>query len=130
MLRMPSTVLVCGAVFDGVSSELGSAVEILVRDGVIAEMGRSVSRPDGATMIDLSEFTVSPGFIDTHVHLTMDASTLYQQTLGSAATKALTGLGLAREYLRYGFTTLRDLGTMDPGQGGRPRRGRAHGGSR
>ncbi len=115
MLRMPSTVLVCGAVFDGVSSELGSAVEILVRDGVIAEMGRSVSRPDGATMIDLSEFTVSPGFIDTHVHLSMDASTLYQQTLGSAATKALTGLGLAREYLRYGFTTLRDLGTMDPG---------------
>lgn len=107
--------LVCGAVFDGVSSDLGGRTEILVRDGVIAEMGRSVSRPDGATLIDLSELTVSPGFIDTHVHLTMDASDLYQQTLGSAATKALTGLGLAREYLRYGFTTLRDLGTMDPG---------------
>lgn len=25
-------------------------------------------------MVDLSERTVSPGFIDTHVHLTMDAS--------------------------------------------------------
>lgn len=109
------SVLVCGAVFDGVSSELGGRAEILVRDGVIAEIGRSVSRPVGATMIDLSDLTVSPGFIDTHVHLTMDASDLYQQTLGSAATKALTGLGIAREYLRYGFTTLRDLGTMDPG---------------
>jgi imidazolonepropionase-like amidohydrolase len=110
-----TSVLVCGAVFDGVSSELGGRAEILVRDGVIVEMGRSVSHPDGASLIDLSELTVSPGFIDTHVHLTMDASHLYQQTLGSGATKALTGLGLAREYLRYGFTTLRDLGTMDPG---------------
>jgi imidazolonepropionase-like amidohydrolase len=110
-----TSVLVCGAVFDGVSSELRGRTEILVRDGMIADMGPSVSHPDGATLIDLSELTVSPGFIDTHVHLTMDASHLYQQTLGSAATKALTGLGLAREYLRYGFTTLRDLGTMDPG---------------
>jgi imidazolonepropionase-like amidohydrolase len=62
----------------------------------------------------MAERTVSPGFIDTHVHLTMDASALAQQTLQSTATKALKGLGLAREYLRYGFTTLRDLGCMDP----------------
>jgi imidazolonepropionase-like amidohydrolase len=115
LLLVTTSVLVCGAVFDGVSSELRGRTEILVRDGMIADVGSSVSHPDGSTLIDLSELTVSPGFIDTHVHLTMDASDLYQQTLGSAATKALTGLGLAREYLRYGFTTLRDLGTMDPG---------------
>ncbi|HET8602040.1 MAG TPA: amidohydrolase family protein [Segeticoccus sp.] len=111
---MDATVLVCGAVFDGSSSELGGRTELLVRDGRIAEMGSSVTRPEGAELIDLSERTVSPGFIDTHVHLTMDASHLARQTLGSSATKALTGLGLAREYLDYGFTTLRDLGSMDP----------------
>jgi imidazolonepropionase-like amidohydrolase len=110
-----TSVLVCGAVFDGVSGELGSRAEIMVRDGVIAEVGRSVSRPDGADVIDLSERTVSPGFIDSHVHLTMDASALAHQTLASTATKALTGLGLARQYLDFGFTTIRDLGTMDPG---------------
>jgi len=65
-------------------------------------------------MIDLSERTVTPGFIDTHVHLTMDVSNLAQQTLESPAAKALKGLSLAREYLRYGFMTLRDLGSMDP----------------
>jgi imidazolonepropionase-like amidohydrolase len=81
---------------------------------VIVEMAPSVSRPDAAEVIDLSERTVSPGFIDTHVHLTMDAGALALQTLGSTATKALTGLSLAREYLSYGFTTLRDLGCMDP----------------
>jgi imidazolonepropionase-like amidohydrolase len=107
-------VLVCGAVFDGVSDEIGGAAEILVRDGLISEIGRAVQRPDEAQVIDLSERTVCPGFIDTHVHLTMDASNLAQQTLESSAAKALKGLGLAREYLGYGFTTLRDLGSMDP----------------
>lgn len=106
--------LVCGSVFDGVSDGLGGATEILVRDGRIAEIGASVRRPEGAEVIDLSERTVGPGFIDTHVHLTMDASDLARQTLESTATKALKGLGLAQEYLRYGFTTLRDLGSMDP----------------
>lgn len=111
---MSVSVLVCGAVFDGSSGELGGRMEIVVRDGTIVDMGRSVDRPEGAAVIDLSERTVSPGFIDTHVHLTMDASRLAAQTLESSAAKALTGLGLAREYLGYGFTTLRDLGSMDP----------------
>ncbi len=44
----------------------------------------------------------------------MEAASLAGQTLGSTATKALTGLGPRQDYLDYGFTTLRDLGTMDP----------------
>ncbi len=44
----------------------------------------------------------------------MDAANLVQQTLESSASKALKGLSLAREYMSYGFTTLRDLGTVDP----------------
>jgi imidazolonepropionase-like amidohydrolase len=112
--RMTIDVLVCGAAFDGVTEELRGPTEILVRDGRIAAMDRTVDHPDGAQVIDLSEHTVCPGFIDTHVHLTMDAEDLYRQTLASPATKALEGLSRAQEYLRYGFTTLRDLGTMDP----------------
>ena len=111
---MGAAVLVCDGVFDGVSEDLGGRAEILVEDGLIVEVGPSVSRPEGADVLDLTGHTVSPGFIDTHVHLTMDTATLAGQTLASTATKALTGLGLARDYLDYGFTTLRDLGTMDP----------------
>src|SRR3982750_3334294 len=111
---MGSSVPGCGAVFDGVSEEPGGRAEILVHDGRIAAIDRSVEHPDGAEVIDLSERTVCPGFIDTHVHLTMDAAELGGQTLASSSTKALKGLSLAQEYLRYGFTTLRDLGTMDP----------------
>ena len=44
----------------------------------------------------------------------MDASDLAQQTLQSSAAKALKARSLAREYRRYGFTTVRDLRSMDP----------------
>jgi imidazolonepropionase-like amidohydrolase len=45
-----------------------------VPDDLRSEIGHSMDPPNGAELIDLSERTVSPGFFDTHVHLTMDAS--------------------------------------------------------
>ncbi len=111
---MQASVLLCARMFDGVSNQLAGPVEILVEGDRIAEIGPSVRRPPDARTIDLSERTVSPGFIDAHVHLTMDAADLAQQTLESSATKALKGLNIAREYMRYGFTTLRDMGCADP----------------
>lgn len=111
---METCVLQCGRMFDGVSDRLTGPVEIRVEDQHIAEIGPTVHRPSGARTIDLSERTVSPGFIDSHVHLTMDAADLARQTLASSASKALKGLNIAREYMRYGFTTLRDMGCVDP----------------
>ncbi len=111
---MSAFVLICGNMFDGISDALSGPAEILVEGNRIARIERSVGRPPGAGVIDLSERTVSPGFIDTHVHLTMDAANLALQTLQSSAAKALKGLSLAREYMNYGFTILRDLGSIDP----------------
>ena len=111
---MSATVLVCGNLFDGSSEELRGPAEMSLEGNRIASVGPSVKRPRGAQVIDLSDRTVAPGFIDTHVHLTMDAAHLVQQTLESSASKALKGLSLAREYMSYGFTTLRDLGSADP----------------
>ncbi len=111
---MGASVLRCGKLFDGLSDRLTGPVEILVDGDRIAEIGVSVRRPPDAQTIDLSQRTVSPGFIDTHVHLTMDAAVLPRQTLASSAAKALRGLSIAREYMRYGFTTLRDMGCADP----------------
>lgn len=111
---MSAMVLVCGSMFDGESERLTGPAEILIDGDRITSVGRSVDRPSETQVIDLSDRTVSPGFIDTHVHLTMDAANLAKQTLESSASKALRGLSLAREYMTYGFTTLRDLGTADP----------------
>ncbi len=111
---MSAFVLRCGRLFDGVADQLTGPVDVLVEDDRITEIGPSVRRPPDAQMIDLSERTVSPGFIDTHVHLTMNAADLAQQTLQPSAAKALNGLQIARDYMRYGFTTLRDMGCADP----------------
>jgi imidazolonepropionase-like amidohydrolase len=109
-----STVLACGNVFDGRSDTAGGPGEILVEQGRIADIGASVGRPAGCDVVDLSGRTVTPGFIDCHVHLTIDGTAMHRQTLESTAAKALTGLGIAQRYMWQGFTTLRDLGSIDP----------------
>ena len=85
---MTGVVLICGEVFDGVSDALTGPAEILIEDNRISRIDRSVGRPPGARVVDLSDRTVSPGFIDTHVHLTMDAANLAAQTLESSTAKA------------------------------------------
>src|SRR6516164_1850629 len=104
--EMSAVVLLCGNLFDGLSDALTGPAEILVEGNRISRIERSVGRPPGAWVIDLSERTVSPGFIDTDVHLTMDAANLALQALQSSAAKALDSLSLAREYMNYGFTTI------------------------
>jgi len=108
-----SIVLICGNLFDGLGDALQGPTEILIEHDAIAAIGPSVARPRNARVIDLSHRTIAPGFIDTHVHLFLDGMNLKQQILQSSAGKALAGLSLARQYMRHGFTTLRDLGTFD-----------------
>jgi imidazolonepropionase-like amidohydrolase len=63
----------------------------------------NVDRPDDAEVVDLSERTITTGFIDTHVHLTMDASDLARQTLHSSAHKALARTKVLAGRSRGGF---------------------------
>ena len=67
--EMSAVVLLCGNVFDGLSDAVTGPAEILVEGNRISRIERSVGRGPGAWVIDLSERTVSPGFIDTDVHL-------------------------------------------------------------
>ncbi len=51
---MTVLVLVCGKVFDGLSDARSGPAEILVEGNRIAKVERSVGRPSGARVIDLS----------------------------------------------------------------------------
>ncbi|MFF2632653.1 amidohydrolase family protein [Microbacterium sp. NPDC058021] len=51
--------------------------DVLVKDGVIAEVGTDVAAPDGACVIDASGGIVMPGMVDTHRHMWQTAMRAY-----------------------------------------------------
>src|SRR5262249_41953501 len=84
---------------------------ILVRGGKIEAVGEHVAVPLGATVVDLSKYTVLPGLIDCHTHL---ADLPFEEPLlvlqKSAAELAYAVIPNARSTLLAGFTTVRDVG--------------------
>jgi imidazolonepropionase-like amidohydrolase len=101
-----------GALFDGTGETLRSDVMIVVRDGVIESVTEGGSAPAGVRVVDLSEWTVLPGFFDMHTHITSDPSDGYRESVfrmfpGEAV---LVGAKNARTTLLAGFTTIRNAG--------------------
>ena len=102
-----------GQLIDTVAGRMAGAQVILVRGGVIEDVGPDVQVPPGARVIDLAAYTVLPGLIDAHTHLTIDQGN--QDPLAelehSAAERAFGSIPNARAVLLAGFTTVRDLGS-------------------
>ena len=64
---------------------------VLIQDGRIAEVGRNVAAPAGATVIDANGKWVTPGVIDSHSHLGVYASPgLSMQSDGNEITSPNT----------------------------------------
>lgn len=115
------TLIMAGNLWDGLSNETQSNVEILVDNGTIIEIGENVTKPVNYQQIDLSNFTVTPGLMDLHTHLSIDPDTLLVENtikdyiLSSDYAKLLTAVSHANELLMSGFTTTRDTGEPIPG---------------
>ena len=65
--------------FDGKAETLTSNAIVIVEGKTIKAAGAELTVPDGATVIDLGDATLCPGFIDAHTHLTHERAADYNQ---------------------------------------------------
>ncbi|HEX9725497.1 MAG TPA: amidohydrolase family protein, partial [Vicinamibacteria bacterium] len=63
------TVVKAGRLIDGRGGEPVEPAMVIVENDRIREVGRNLSIPPGAVVIDLGPATLLPGLIDLHTHL-------------------------------------------------------------
>jgi len=110
-------VIHAGALIDGVSGTARQKVSISIHDDRITAVEDGFKSPAGARVIDLSNATVLPGFIDCHVHVaamlpSRTNSTEYWVT-HSDIDRAFDAQVFVRQMLQQGFTSARDVGGGD-----------------
>jgi len=79
---------------------------VLVRDGLIAAVGKQVDVPTDATLVACDHCVVTAGFWNAHVHFTESKWALAQWKRGEVLNAQLADMFLSR-----GFTTVIDLGS-------------------
>jgi imidazolonepropionase-like amidohydrolase len=107
------TYIWCGTLIDGISNEPKKNMTIVVEKNkiVAVENGFSKAGPNDRS-VDLKTKTVTPGWIDMHVHLEQETSPnryLEVYTLNPPDI-AFMSVKFADTTLMTGFTTVRDLG--------------------
>ncbi|HEX7252029.1 MAG TPA: amidohydrolase family protein, partial [Thermoanaerobaculia bacterium] len=99
---MSSALLVRGGRVVDPQSGRDGAFDLLLRDGVVAEVGAGLTAA-GAEVLDASGLLVFPGFIDLHSHL-REPGREYAETIASGLASAAAG----------GFTAVCAMPNTDP----------------
>ena len=104
--------LQCGNVFDSKSAKLIGPQTIVVEKNTIKSLSPGKVAVDGAQIVDLSQMTCMPGFIDMHVHMGQQSSPQsYSEGFRlDDIDFAFRAVGYADKTLQAGFTSVRDLG--------------------
>jgi imidazolonepropionase-like amidohydrolase len=107
------TYIWCGVLIDGIASEPRKNMTIIIEKNKIIAVEAGFSKPGAVDKtIDLKTKTVTPGWIDCHVHMEEETNPgryLQEFTL-NPADYAFQSSVFAERTLMAGFTTVRDLG--------------------
>jgi imidazolonepropionase-like amidohydrolase len=111
-------VLRAARLFDGRGEKVVSPGIVVVQGGTITGVGSTAVVPGNATVIELGDATLLPGFIDAHTHLGWAYAASFDQREMERMRKSPPELALdatvwVRKTLMAGFTTVRDLGSSD-----------------
>ncbi len=109
----PVKAIKAGRLIDPASGAVLENVTVLIDHDSIKSIGKGIAVPDSAQVIDLSAYTVLPGLIDCHTHLTSEPSGDYYADLfrRTPVDDAVTSPNRALKTLLAGFTTCRDVGS-------------------
>lgn len=111
--RSARTLIHAGTLIDGYSDDVRSQVTITIEgDEITAIENGFRGATEGEHLIDLSSYTVMPGFIDLHVHFeaTTGPTAYMDRFTMNEADYAFRAAHFAKITLEAGFTTVRDLG--------------------
>ena len=84
-----SLLLRAGRVIDP-ANNVDAVQDVLIADGKIERLGRSLEAPAGAEVVDANGKIVCPGFIDIHVHL-REPGYEYKETVATGTRAAAAG---------------------------------------
>jgi imidazolonepropionase-like amidohydrolase len=110
------TLIRTGHLLDVKTGAEPAAQTIIVTGDRITAIAPTASTPkqSGDTEIDLTRYTVMPGLIDVHTHLTMANNfDPYFELSMTPAKEAIIGVENAKVTLEAGFTTVRNVGAND-----------------
>lgn len=112
-----TVVLKAAHLFDSKSGRLSEGGVVVVKGEKILSVG-AASVPADARVIDLGDATLLPGFIDSHVHLTMEFQKnfyrgFHDNLLRFPVEQSHYAAMYAKRTLEAGFTTVRNVGAAD-----------------
>ncbi len=108
---MTRTLFAGGLVHDGTLADPAEG-DVVVEDGVIVDVGRGL---DADVSVDCSGAFVSPGFFDTHVHVTLDNPSHLEMIETPFSLQFFRAAANLRKTLHSGVTFVRDAGGADLG---------------
>ncbi|WP_375759483.1 amidohydrolase family protein [Corallococcus exercitus] len=111
-------VLKAARLFDAKAGKVVTPGVVVVSEGRVVGVGPKAPVLEGASVVDLGDATLLPGFMDAHTHLTVEPGPDWRKDLVDSFQRTipeqtLDTLPWARATLMAGFTTVRNLGAED-----------------